>query len=196
MSALHHLDFLWFPDHSQTPHRCHRDRLYQLETTFELRTPACALSKSSWPHPKSLYCAQPLSFCDALLLVAPAHTSPYAPGSNASSFAAVALSALPASLMLVVPLARLVQCPQVTAPLVHMCQYLRVRLPVLGHFSKPGVPKVFKEDRCVIGSDCTSTCPGLLHMHWVAWTVAQTRHPLYTERCHLTPQHPQERHQC
>ena len=82
------------------------------------------------------------------------------------------------------------------APLVHMCQYPCIWLPVLGHFSKPGVPKGFKEDRCVIGSDCTSTCPGLLHVHWVAWTVAQIRYLLYTEQRYLTPQHPQERHQC
>ena len=33
---------------------------------------------------------------------------------------------------------------------VHACQHPPVRLPVLGHFSKPGVPKVFKEDSFVI----------------------------------------------
>jgi len=111
----------------------------------------CMLLKSSQLHSKSLYHTQPLSLCDALLLVAPVPYLTTCPGpqclelcssgsqSPASKFDASGslgqASAMPAG---------------DGALLIHACQYLHIWHPVLGHFSKPGIPKVFKEDRCVI----------------------------------------------
>jgi len=69
-------------------------------------------------------------------------TSPRAPGSNATGFAAVALSALLAISTLAVPSARLVQCPQATA----LCLFIRVYRTTSPRPSAPprGIPMLMQ----------------------------------------------------